>query len=134
MSDLAQRYGTPARLRRPLVVLGTTLLAAVGLGWLVWAMLLHGNPDVRSQLLSFHVVDQHRADARLTVVRADRDVRATCLLRAYAADHAVVGEVNLAVGPPRPATVTLAKKVRTERRATTVELVGCTTPDQPQPR
>jgi hypothetical protein len=115
-------------------VAGAVLLAAIGLGWLVWAMLFHGRPDVTSELVSFHVAGEHGADARFTVVRRDRGVAATCLLRAYAADHAVVGELNVPVGSSEPATATLDQQVRTERRATTVDLVGCTTADQPRPR
>ncbi len=134
MSELAQRYGAPSPLRRPLVVTGVAVLAAAGLGWLLWAMLVHGNPQARSQLVGFHIHGEHAADARFTVVRQDRGVRASCLLRAYAADHAVVGEREVPVGPARPATVTLDRRVRTERRATTVDLVGCVTKDQHQPR
>ena len=135
MTDLASRYGTPSPLLRPLVVVGVAILAAAGLGWLVWAMLSHGRPQVTSELVSFDVAaGQHRVDARFTVVRRDSDVKASCLLRAYAADHAVVGELNVPVGPGRRTTATLARSVRTERRATAVDLVGCTAPDQPRPR
>jgi hypothetical protein len=61
-------------------------------------------------------------------------VRASCLLRAYAEDHSVVGERHVAVGPERRARVTLTSSVRTEREATSVELIGCTTAEQKRPR
>jgi hypothetical protein len=134
VSDLAQRYGTRSPLRRPLIVAAVAVVAAAGLAWLVWAMVFHSRPQAQSQLLSFHVAGEHAAAARFTVVRQDRAVRASCLLRAYAEDHTVVGELNVPVGPPAPARTTLERSVRTERLATTVELVGCTTAEQQQPR
>ena len=134
MTDLAERYGTGNRRRRPYIVAGVVLLAAVSLGWLLWAIVLQSTPDVQSQLSSYDVPGMHRAEARFTVVRANRGVRASCLLRAYAEDHSVVGERSVAVGPGGPTTATLQETVRTERRATAVELIGCTTRDQPRPR
>ena len=41
------------------------------------------------------------------------------------ADHTVVGELSFTVGSSSPTTTTLERSVRTERRATTVELTGC---------
>jgi hypothetical protein len=41
-----------------------------------------------------------------------------------AADHAVVGELTVRV-PPGSGTARLRATVRTERRATSVDLVGC---------
>ena len=134
MTDLAQRYGGPSPLLRPFVVALVVLLAAAGLGWVVWAAVSQSRPQVQSQLSSFQVHGQHRADARFTVVRQDRRVQASCLLRAYAADHTVVGELNVPVGSSSPATASLEQSVRTERRATSVELVGCTTRQQQRPR
>jgi hypothetical protein len=48
-------------------------------------------------------------------------------------DHSVVGELTVAVDSG-PATSTVRSTVRTERRATGVELLGCTAPDQVQSR
>jgi hypothetical protein len=121
-------------LRRPLVLAVVVLLAGAGLVWLVWAGFLQGPPQVQSQLATFQVHGQHRAEARFTVIRRDRSVRATCVLTAYAADHAVVGEVAVPVGPSRPATASVDQTLRTDRMATTVDLVGCTTRDQHKPR
>jgi hypothetical protein len=46
----------------------------------------------------------------------------------------VVGELNFTVGPDRPETTTVTKQIRTERKATAVELIGCTTGDQARRR
>jgi hypothetical protein len=125
VTDLAERYGTDRPVRRRLVILGVALLAAAGLGWLVWVVLFHGRPLAESTLVSFDVVDPNRAVATVTVVRRSDDVRASCLLRAHASDHSIVGEVSFSVGASRPATATFAQDIRTEREATSVSLLGC---------
>lgn len=134
MSDLATRYGTNRPLRRPLIITGVVLLASVFLGWLIWTMLFHGRPLARSELVAFEVMDQHSAQATMTVVRRTPEVEASCLLRATASDHSVVGELNVAVGPGEPATSTLTRTLRTEREATSVSLVGCVADGQQQRR
>jgi hypothetical protein len=112
---------------------GVVLLAVAGLAWLAWVVLFHGRPAVTSELVGFDVDGQHTVTAQYTVARRDADVRATCLLRAYAADHSVVGELTVPVSGS-PATGTLSSDVRTEREATSVELDGCTAPGQNQAR
>ena len=62
----------------------------------------------------------------------DESVHATCLLRAFAEDHAVVGELSFT--PEYGAEQPLVQTIRTERRATSVDLVGCTAPGEPRPR
>ena len=42
MSDLAARYGTPSRARRPVVVGLVVLVAVSGLAWLLWVISVHG--------------------------------------------------------------------------------------------
>jgi hypothetical protein len=131
--DLAQRYGTPSRARRPLVVAGVVVVAAVALAWLAWVVLFHARPMVTSEMVGYDVAGQHAATARYTVVRRDAGVEASCLLRAFASDHSVVGELTVPVTGGRTVS-TLSSTVRTERRATTVGLVGCTTAGQRQAR
>jgi Domain of unknown function (DUF4307) len=132
VSDLAERYGAPARSRRLLVVGVAALLVGAGIAWLAWVVLLPGRPEVTSQMVGFTVRGQHAATVTFTVARRGRDVPASCLLRAFADDHAVVGELTVPVGSG-PAERRLKTTVRTERRATTVDLVGCTTPGQSAP-
>ena len=125
MSDLAHRYGSTHRTRRPLVIAVAAVVAAAGTVWLVWAILLHSSPPVQAQLVSYRTPAEHSIVARLPVARSADDVKASCLLRALAADHTVVGELSFTVGSSSPTTTTLERSVRTERRATTVELTGC---------
>lgn len=128
-TDLAERYGTPSRWRRPAIVTLTVGLAAVSLGWLGWAAWFQTNPAVTSDLVSFEVTSDHEMRARLDVRLGEDGVKATCRLRAFAEDHTPVGELAFT-----PTSGTNQVVIRTERRATTVEKLGCTAEGQPRPR
>jgi len=130
--DLAERYGAPAPWRRRTVWVASAVLAVAFLGWLAWAAWGHTDPEVDSGLESWSVSGEHSATAKVSVRLRDADVEARCLLRAYAADHTTVGELSFV--PRYDAPQPLVETVRTERRATSIELIGCTTADQPQPR
>ena len=110
------------------------LVGALAIGWLGWTMLYYARPQVQSGLIGFDVKGAHRADAIVTVVRRNRDVAATCLLRAYARDHSIVGELNFAVTSRSPTEATTTKTLRTERKATSVTMVGCRAAGQSRPR
>lgn len=130
--SLAGRYGTPAPWRRRAILAGSILVSAVFLAWLGWTTWSHSTPAVDSELVSFTIDDEHSATAQVEVRLRSDDIVASCLLRAFAEDHSVVGEL---VFRPDPADgERLEKIIRTERRATSVELLGCTAPDQPRPR
>jgi Domain of unknown function (DUF4307) len=127
-TDLADRYGAPARWRRPAAVGLAVVLAVVGLTWLAWTAWFHGSPDVRSEVVTFAVTSDHEVEARVDVQLED-GVEASCRVRALAEDKTAVGE--LAFTPVDGANEVV---IRTERRATSVEKLGCTSPDQPRPR
>jgi hypothetical protein len=131
--DLAQRYAGPSRGQRAVAAVLVAALVLAGAGFLGWAVVVHSNPQVQSRLTSFDVRDEHTALATFTVSRKASDTAATCRLQAVAEDHAVVGEETAQV-TDGPAEQSLQVSVPTERRATTVELLGCTAPDQPRPR
>ena len=134
MTDLAARYGTRSEGRRRALVAVVVVVAAAGLSWLVWVMLVHGRPLAQSDINGFETVDQHRTTASFTVVRRDADVVANCLLRAFASDHSIVGELDVTVGPGGDTRQTLERSIRTEREATSVEVMGCTADGQSQRR
>lgn len=121
---IAQRYA--GRSRWPLVFLGiAATLVVLLVGWLVWAVWVHATPQVSSKLTRWQVVDQHTASATVDV-RLESGARdARCLLRAYAEDHTVVGDAAFT-----PTDGTNEVTVRTERRATSVESIGCTADGQ----
>ena len=108
------RYGAPAPWRRRALIVACVVVALAFGGWLAWTTASHSTPDVESELIG------------------SDDVVATCLLRAVAEDHSVVGELSFTAEPEQGTRY--EQTVRTERLATSVDLVGCTTPDQPRPR
>ena len=128
--DLSDRYGARSVWRSRLTLGLVVVVVAAFLGWLGWTIWSQTHPEVQSNLLSFEVVDQHAARAEVQVRLAAPDVQASCTLRAYAADHSVVGELEF-----QPTTSGRSEQsVRTERMATSVELLGCTAPGQNRPR
>jgi hypothetical protein len=128
-TDLGDRYGAPKPWRRAVVIGISVALAGAFLGWLGWTIWEQSTPQVRSNLVGYDVVDEHHTTATVAVRLADDDVEASCTLRAYAEDHSVVGELVFA-----PDQGQSEQDVRTERRATSVELLGCTAPGQNRPR
>ena len=133
--SLSERYGAPSPVARRTLVAVVVVVAAALLGWLAWAALSYGNPEATADLVGWKPDDEHQVTARVDVRIDDEDVVATCLLRATAEDHTVVGELHFDVRAAdlEDGTV-LERKIRTERLATSVESVGCTTSDQPRPR
>lgn len=127
-SDLAERYGAPSRWQRWIVIAVAVLIVSVALVWLAWATAFHSTPAARSTLVGFDVVSDHETTATLQV-ELDGDVEATCRLRALAADKTAVGELAFT-----PVAGDNEVVIRTERRATAVEKLGCTAPGQSRPR
>ncbi len=125
------RYGRPAPWRRTAIIVASGLVGVLALSWLAWTTLFHATPDVRSEIVGWEVVDDHAVTAQIEVVISSdaEKVEATCRVRATASDHTIVGEATF-----EPVDGRNEVEVRTERRATSVESVGCTTPDQPRPR
>ena len=129
---LAQRYGAPPRGRRlALAALATTIVVAA-LGWLLWTLLFHANPDIASEELGHEIVDDHLATVEVRIEMGDDVADPECAMRAISHDKAVVGDVSyvpdLSDGPVHEI------EVRTERRATTVEWIGCRAEGQPRYR
>lgn len=118
--QLADRYGRPSVVRRRLVPALGILAAAVFGIWLAWAVWFHSNDPVTAGIESFDVVDEHTATA-VVQVRLAEDAEATCKLRATAEDKTTVGEHTF-----EPVDGRNEVTVRTERLATTVDLVSCT--------
>jgi hypothetical protein len=129
---LRSRYGAPAPWRRGALVAASVTVALVFLGWLAWTVYEHSTPQVTSELETFSIDDDHTATAVLVVTLDSADVDASCTLRAYAADHTTVGELTFTPDPGKGRRQ--VETIRTERRATSVESIGCTAPGQDRPR
>ena len=126
---LTERYAAPPAWWRRATIAAVAVLALVGLAWLAWAAYTESTPEVQSQLVAFHVVDEHSVTARIDVRLASGTTDATCTVEALADDHSIVGELHFT-----PTSGTNQVTVRTERIATAVELPGCTAKGQDRPR
>ena len=91
----------------------------------------HSDPEVTSELETYSIDDDHTATAVLVVELPTTTSRRRCTLRAIAEDHTVVGELAFTPDPDGRRQV---QEIRTERRATSVESLGCTAPGQDRPR
>jgi hypothetical protein len=120
---LTQRYGGARPRRRTPIVLGT-LLALALLAWAIWAGSAGGNPAIAASVSSYQVVGTHEIQVKISAHFRNDRVDGSCLVRATAADHTVVGELNLTADQLRAALGSWIP-IRTERRATTAELVRC---------
>lgn len=129
---LTERYGVPSPRRRRAVVVLSVVLAATFAAWLAWSVHDRVTPEVTSELETFSIEDDHTVTAVLDVSLDDADVEASCTLRAYAEDHSTVGEVTFTPDPSQGRRQ--VQTIRTERRATAVESLGCTAPGQDRPR
>ncbi|RNL61296.1 DUF4307 domain-containing protein [Nocardioides marmoriginsengisoli] len=126
MSDLMQdRYGAKSPRRRGVAIAATTVLAVVFLGWLGWVAWFHSSPAIAVELSSYDVVSAHEVKVRLESRFGDDDVEGSCLIRATARDHTIVGELNLTVAQIREADGDWIP-MTTLSRATTVEKISCT--------
>jgi hypothetical protein len=131
-TDLDARYGRTSRGRRPLVLgaIGTVVLIA--LVWLLWVAFVQSNPPVSSRLLGFKISSDTSATATIQVDRS-KSVDADCRLQAKAADFSIVGEITVTVPAASNRRQTLDATLTTQRTATSVVLVGCTTADSHRP-
>jgi hypothetical protein len=131
--QLASRYGGQSPRRRRGVIIASGVVGVLALAWLAWAGWSQSTPEVQSNLQSFEVLDSHSVAATVVVDTSAEDVTANCLVRAVGTDHSVVGELNFEVSGHDGAS-RHDVSLRTERRATSVELIGCTTANQSRPR
>jgi hypothetical protein len=129
VSDVAERlrrrYPGP-RVPRPVLIVAIGFMAAVGLGWLIWAALFHSRPAVAAQVSAYSVVSDTAIDVTLTVDRRNPTQPVTCLVVAEAADLSRVGEQQVAVGPSNVRLVDQKLTLVTLRRATTAIAKRCT--------
>ena len=125
-TDLSDRYGAPAPWRRAVLLGLSVALAAAFLGWLGWTIWAQSTPEVESEMVGWEAVGEHEASAVVQIELDDDAEGVSCVLRAYAEDHTVVGELNFT--PDRSGLD--QQTIRTERLATSVELLGCTADGQ----
>jgi hypothetical protein len=122
---MQERYGTRSPRRRLVLVVATTVLAAVFLAWLVWAAWFNSDSDLDAEVASFRVVNDHQVDIRVQMHVKDDSVRGSCTFGATARDHSPVGDRTLTVAQIKAANGGWIS-IPTLSRATTVEKTSCT--------
>jgi hypothetical protein len=127
---LEERYGTPRRWSRLILVVVAALLVTAGLSWVIWAGLASSNPPVSAQMSTSNVVNARATDITLVIDRRDGDA-VQCLVYAQTENQTVVGERTIKVPAGDPGTTTVDARITTERRAFTGVLDSCEVTDGP---
>ena len=118
------RYRMPSRAAQVGGRVALAVVAAAASAWLLWAALAAANPDTRSQILDFRVLDDHRVEAAVELV-TDPGSTIDCTLRAQDADHVVTGIARI-VSPPSSAESRVVRTIiKTRDRAVVVTVAGC---------
>ena len=123
---LAARYGDRSRRPSPGLVAAVVVVATVFVGWVVWAALAAGAPDITAQVTGFIVRGPEQIRVEVTVA-ADPG-RVTCPLRALDAHHETVGATTVRVRVPSSGRVETTVPVRTRDTAVPAVLDDCTRP------
>jgi hypothetical protein len=122
---LAQRYGADRPRRRGLGIAVAAVLVTALVVWAVWAAWFQDDPAIEANVTAYEVVSTHEVRVEVAVHIRDAHAGGSCLLRASARDHSIVGELNLTADELLAARGSWIS-IRTERRATTATLVRCT--------
>lgn len=125
MSDLQQRYGTQSPTRRAALIVVSSVVAALFLGFLVWVIVDQSDPVARVEIASYEVIDDHQVRIKLQAKFRDPDSQGSCLIGTTAASHSPAGDTNLTFDEIRAAAGGWIV-IKTLERATTVEKKSCT--------
>jgi len=89
---LRKRYGIKSSRRGNLwFVIGLTILSLL---WFIWSGTKIANPKLRSQLVSFKVIDDQSISITYNIQVRDLDIPHSCNLVARDLSRTVVGEIN----------------------------------------
>jgi hypothetical protein len=126
--DLPQgRYGRSAdeRADRGLKVVGA-VLGAVLLGVVGWFGYDYvAGQKISAEVIKFDVATDSEVQVHLEV-RKEAGAGGSCTVRSLAEDGGEVGRLDVRIGGQGETRIDEVVKIRTTRRATSAELVGCT--------
>ena len=105
-------------------VLPATVIAAIGISWLVWVGLHHSNPGIRVSVISFTATNDREMSIRYEVVRKNKDQVLTCTLVARDYDKTVVGQIEEEIGPGL-AVVQKNTQIPTRSQGVNADVVAC---------
>ena len=104
--------------------LPATILAIIGIVWVIWAGLFHAQPEFRITLISFSILSDEEVAIRYAVQRNDPSTPATCTLQASDANKNVVGEIEDPI-TPGPASFERNTTIPTRSGAATALVTRC---------
>lgn len=121
---IARRY-PPRRTPRWAWIVNAIAITVVMVPWLLWSAFYGATPAVSGRISAFDVKSDTLVEAVLTVQRPDPAVAATCTVVAKAISYDTVGQVPVEVPPSDRQLQDIQVRVRTLKRATTVDLESC---------
>lgn len=122
----AVRY--PRRTRRnPLLIAAIAVVAAIGLGWLIWAAYEQSNPAVAGDVHIFTIPSAQKVTFTLTIQRRDPSVPVSCTVIAQASDFETVGQKTFSFPGATTSLVDFPEQLKTIRQATSVSVSQCWT-------
>jgi hypothetical protein len=122
---LSRRYPKP-RMPRPLLVALISVAVVLALTWLIWTALRHSQPAAAAHVQSYQITSDTSVSVTISVQRQDPTVPVICWVLAQAADFQPVGEQQVPIAASSHQIVNVNLVLTTLRRATAVEIKGCT--------
>lgn len=120
-----ERYGDARRGPRRGVVVAAAVVAVAALVWAAWAGPGLVDREVRWRDVGYEVVDDLTLRVTFDVVK-DPDATVVCTVQGLNAGYAVVGAVQVEVGPASGRTVRRTVEVPTQERAVAGVADRCT--------
>lgn len=115
-----------------MLIVVSTLVSALFLGWLAWVIVDKSDPPARVELVAWEVIDDQSVWIRVDARFRDDQVAGTCTFGSTAENRSPSGDLTISFAEIRAA---LARKeagqddkfvLRTIERATSVEKKSCT--------
>ncbi|MFB9954659.1 DUF4307 domain-containing protein [Cellulomonas denverensis] len=124
-SPPACRYGPPqSPQRRRAARIGIAILAAIGLGIVIWIGLGAAGTAVRWNDVGYRVDGSTAVEITFDVIQDPGEV-AVCRVQALSASHAEVGVQQITVGPSQERTTRVTATIPTAEAAVTAAVHGC---------
>jgi hypothetical protein len=120
---LRNRYGISLS-RRPKWLVPAFVIALTGGSWLAWSANHYSQPEIRSSLISFAVVDDAHISVRYSLHFKDASTSHSCLLTAKDYGANVVGQITDAI-PTGTNSLTREVIIPTRLRAVNAGIEKC---------
>lgn len=88
--DLNDRYGRGRNYIVPIAI----AIAAIGIGWLLWAANFHSKPEIKTNVISYNALSPREIELSFEVIRKEPSKVFTCTLTGTDINHFVVGEIQ----------------------------------------